>query len=115
MDDGSEELKTMYYKHLDEYEKTQLRVFFLEEMQRTCPKWIGVYRQNKLKAAFGEIVAVLGDLTNSKIIDEWLDAVKEFGFAPTIGKMLHAYKQESLYHQRNAVRAAMDKDINGTT
>ncbi|KAJ4359051.1 hypothetical protein N0V95_002513 [Ascochyta clinopodiicola] len=114
LDDGSEELNTMYYEHLEEHEKTQLRVFFLEEMHRTCPEWVGVYRHNKHMAASGDTVAVLGDLTNSEIIDEWLDAVEEFGLAPTIGEMLHADEQDSLDQQRNALKAAMDKGTNST-
>lgn len=96
LDDGSEKANFLYYEHLGEYEKTQLRMFFLEEMQRICLEWIEVYQRSKPKAAFPETIAVLGDKSNSKIIDEWLDSVEEHGVTPSIGEMLRAYDQELL-------------------
>ncbi|KAF3049851.1 hypothetical protein E8E11_008748 [Didymella keratinophila] len=80
--DGTEGMGRLYYEHLAEYEKTQLRAVFLEEMQRVCPDWVDVYKNNKLKAAFGEAVALFGDKSNAKIIDEWLDVLEEDGDAP---------------------------------
>ena len=37
-DDCTEDRNVMYYRRFDEYEKTQLWRFFLEEMQRVCPE-----------------------------------------------------------------------------
>ncbi|KAF1930797.1 uncharacterized protein M421DRAFT_3089 [Didymella exigua CBS 183.55] len=37
LDDGTEEINFLYYEYLAEFEKTQLRAFFLEETQRICP------------------------------------------------------------------------------
>jgi hypothetical protein len=63
-DNGTEELNGLYYEHLEEYETTQLRVFFLEEMQRIRLEWVEVYQKSKLMAASGEVVAVFDNSTN---------------------------------------------------
>ena len=95
LDDGTKDMDRLYYEHLAEYEKTQLRAVFLEEMQRVCPDWVDVYKNNKLKAAFGEAVALFGEKSNAKIIDEWLDVLEEHGDAPSIATMLTAYEQDA--------------------
>jgi hypothetical protein len=41
----------MYLEHMEDYKKTQLQKFFLEEMQRICPQWVQAYESNKLKFA----------------------------------------------------------------
>jgi hypothetical protein len=46
----------MYYEDLEEYEKTQLRQFFLTEMRRACPEWIKFHSFNEVKVDFGLIV-----------------------------------------------------------
>ncbi|KAF1365032.1 hypothetical protein EJ07DRAFT_97538 [Lizonia empirigonia] len=102
LEDGSEQPNFMYDEHMEEHEKTQLRTFFLEEMQRTCPEWVEVYRQSKLKAAFGGVVVALNDLTNSRIIDEWLDEVEEHGTAPSFGEMYRDFEQRFWDHQLKA-------------
>lgn len=111
-DDGTqnEEPCALFYEHLEEYEKTQLRAFFLQEMARLCPAWVEVYEGSKMKAAFGEIVATLSDRSNSQIVDEWLDAVEECGEAPSIGEMLHAYEQNELDRQYEATQSGRGKE-----
>ena len=96
LDDGTEDMDRLYYKHLADYEKTQLRTVFLEEMQRVCPDWVDVYKNNKPKATFREAVALFGDKSNAKILDEWLGMIEEHGDAPSIATMLTTYEQDAL-------------------
>ncbi|KAH6615248.1 hypothetical protein C7974DRAFT_403557 [Boeremia exigua] len=114
LDDGTEELNVMYYEHLVEYEKTRLRVFFLEQMQRECPEWVEVYQNSKLKATFEEVVAALNDKSNASIIDEWLDTMEEHGAAPGIGDMLHEYEQELLDYELASSKGRKTKDAEVT-
>ena len=58
---------------------TQLRAFYFEEMQRVCPEWMEVYKDNKFKAAFADVVSCLGDCLSTGMIDEWTNRVEQNG------------------------------------
>jgi hypothetical protein len=73
--DGNKDRNGVYYEQLEEYEKTQLRQCFLEEMERVCPEWVRVHNERKHKAYFEEVVAHVGTQIMAKAIDEWLGAV----------------------------------------
>ncbi|KAF3004365.1 hypothetical protein E8E13_009823 [Curvularia kusanoi] len=90
LEDGSITKNSMYFEHLEEYEKTQLRAFFLEEMQRECPEWVDIYRTSKMKVAFAEVVGALGNRWPLTVNDvgSWLDAVEKHGFAPSLSEMV---------------------------
>lgn len=49
---------------------------------------------------------MFGDLSNSKIVDQWLDAVGDTGSAPALGEMLHAYRQEQLDRELELLKEA---------
>lgn len=42
--------------------KGDTSVFFLEKMQRVCIEWVEIYNRSELKAVFGYIVEVFGDM-----------------------------------------------------
>jgi aminoglycoside phosphotransferase len=91
LSDGTEELNSLYYEHLEQYENVELQKFFLEEMQRVCPEWIDIYRKNQLKAAFGEVVALVDDHMSGTFIDQWLDLMEENGTAPRLRELPQDY------------------------
>jgi hypothetical protein len=87
---------------LEEYEKPKLRALFLEEMQRACPEWIEVYRNNKVKAGLAEAVAALGNNWQTMLVNEWVKAVEEHGFAPIISDLARAFEKVGLHGERDA-------------
>jgi hypothetical protein len=66
-----------YYDDIEEYEKTQLREFFLEEMARVCPEWVECYEESGLKADFEFAVCVVTQMGCGEDIDEWIKAVED--------------------------------------
>lgn len=66
-----------YFDDLEEYEKRQLREFFLEEMQRVCPEWMEVFNESDLKADFECAVSFVTEQGASTDIDEWIKALEE--------------------------------------
>ncbi|KAH7095631.1 kinase-like domain-containing protein [Paraphoma chrysanthemicola] len=88
LDDGTVVMNELYLEHLEEYEKTRLRAFFVEEMGRVCPEWVVVYRASKLKAAFGEVVDLFGDPVVAQVLDEWIERVERDGDAPSVVDIL---------------------------
>jgi aminoglycoside phosphotransferase (APT) family kinase protein len=66
-----------YYEGVEEYEKTQLRELFLEEMRRVCPEWIEVFEASTLKADFEFACLVATTRGTGSSMDEWLDAVEK--------------------------------------
>ena len=91
----------IYYHCLEEYEKPKLRALFLEEMQRACPEWVDLYRTNKLKAGLAEAVVALGNNWQTYLVNKWINAVEEHGFAPTINEMARAYEQRGLHGEHD--------------
>lgn len=65
-----------YWRRIEEYEKTQLRIFFLEEMQRNCPEWIQVHRTGTMKADFEYAVDTVA-MGATVHLELWLKQVKQ--------------------------------------
>lgn len=65
-----------YYDDLEEYEKTQLRKFFFEEMERICPEWVEVFDESGLKADFEFAVTTATYPGVLDILETWLTAVE---------------------------------------
>lgn len=72
-----EVFKELYFERLEEYEKTKLRQFFIEEMQRVCPEWVQELPKNRLKAAFVGVVGYLGEAMWVQLVDEWVTKVEK--------------------------------------
>ncbi|KAF1939528.1 hypothetical protein EJ02DRAFT_456829 [Clathrospora elynae] len=74
--------------HMEEYEKTQLRNFFFEEMQRVCPEWVQVHRNSKLQTACSEVVSIFGEMIHANWVEGWIARVEKNGHCPSISSML---------------------------
>ncbi|KAF1840891.1 kinase-like protein [Cucurbitaria berberidis CBS 394.84] len=72
----NEYYESAYYEDLELYEKTQLREFFFEEMERICPEWMRVHEASSIKADFEFAVNVCTMRGYLQDIDEWLDSVE---------------------------------------
>jgi aminoglycoside phosphotransferase (APT) family kinase protein len=78
----NEWLERAYYDDIEDYEKTELREFFLQEMQRVCPEWIDVFEESELKADFEFAVSVATTRGCGKMMDKWIAGVVENGETP---------------------------------
>lgn len=78
----NEGANTLYWEHLEDYQRGQLRRVFLEEMSRLSPGWEQHHQQGALKRDLE--LAVLhcdGELT-MKRVEQWLDSYTETEGAP---------------------------------
>jgi aminoglycoside phosphotransferase (APT) family kinase protein len=83
-DDDTMDRDSMYYERLEEYEKTQMREFFLSEMRRQCPEWVQVYETSKLKRDFEDVVGYFGMGMLDRHIEAWLDDTEKGEATPGI-------------------------------
>ncbi|KAI0045349.1 kinase-like protein [Auriscalpium vulgare] len=75
-EDGTREL---YDEQLREWELTQLRVVFLEEMERVRPVWVREHRSAGQRADFElALTHCDGELTRRRVC-RWIDRVEEIG------------------------------------
>lgn len=65
-----------YWRRVEEHEKTQLREFYVEEMQRVCPEWIQVHEAGAMKADFDFAVNTVS-LGATVAFEMWLKRVEQ--------------------------------------
>lgn len=70
----NEGVNVLYWEHLLEYEKTQLRQLFLEEMERLSPEWVAEMSTSMLKVDFEKAVHNCDNTWSFKVVKRWLDA-----------------------------------------
>ena len=71
---------SLYNIHLREYEITQLRNVFLEEMRKVSPEWTRIFnsRRGKLQADLDLAVSECGPESLSRLkVDRWLDSFEK--------------------------------------
>jgi len=71
----NEGVNNLYWEHLLEYEQTQLRRLFINEMEKLEPSWVEELRKGEFKADFEEAVHNCDNGFCFKIIRAWLDAL----------------------------------------
>ncbi|KAF2866810.1 phosphotransferase enzyme family-domain-containing protein [Massariosphaeria phaeospora] len=76
-EDGTVEINPLYWLNREEYEKTQLRQFFLEEMGRQLPEWVKIYDESKFKADFESAVDYCGYEPTRRYVSQWLDELEK--------------------------------------
>ena len=70
-DFDEEDNKDDYWQRVEKQEKTQLRKFYLEEMQRVCPEWIHVHKTGSVKAHLDFMVHLV-PLGATVVFERWL-------------------------------------------
>lgn len=65
-----------YWRRIEEHEKTQLRKYYLEEMQRVCPEWARVHKAGAIKADF-DFAASIVALGATVDFELWLKQVEQ--------------------------------------
>ncbi|KAJ4338456.1 hypothetical protein N0V87_003999 [Didymella glomerata] len=65
-----------YWRRVEEHEKTQLREFYLEEMQRVCPEWVQVHEAGAMKADFDYVVNLVS-LGATVTFEYWLKQLEQ--------------------------------------
>ncbi|KAK1775986.1 kinase-like domain-containing protein [Copromyces sp. CBS 386.78] len=72
---GDGEPDSLYWEHVEEYELTKLRCYFLSEMRRLKPKWIEVFDSAVSKRDFYLAVQNCGSEFHNGDIINWLDDI----------------------------------------
>ncbi|KAF2640188.1 kinase-like protein [Massarina eburnea CBS 473.64] len=73
----NEGVAELYWEHLMEYEKGQLRAVFLEEMKKLQPEWVQIMEESSLKADFERAVNLVDSDWMQGCARRWANAVKE--------------------------------------
>ncbi|KAK9238086.1 hypothetical protein V1525DRAFT_123829 [Lipomyces kononenkoae] len=63
----------LYWEHLDNYELTQLRHLFLEEMQKLQPAWVEIFKSSQRQRDFDLAVTNCDDSFLIRRIRNWLN------------------------------------------
>ena len=87
-----EEDENHYWRLVEEHEKTQLRAFFREEMQRVCPKWMQSHQAGSLKADFSlavDTVALPAGATDH--FERWLRQVEQGAKPLNLRSAMHQF------------------------
>ncbi|KAF2791777.1 hypothetical protein K505DRAFT_308861 [Melanomma pulvis-pyrius CBS 109.77] len=75
-EDGTEEINEGFWRHLQDYEKTRLRAFFFEQMERECPEWVKIHNESKLKVDFELAVEFCPFELGHQMVTDWLDEIE---------------------------------------
>ncbi|KAK9481866.1 phosphotransferase enzyme family-domain-containing protein [Lipomyces starkeyi] len=71
--DENGEVVELYWEHLENYELTQLRHLFLEEMQRLQPTWVEIFESSQRQRDFNLAVTNCDDSFLIRRIRNWLN------------------------------------------
>ncbi len=76
-DDGldNEGITDLYWEHLLEYELTQLRTIFVQEMETRSPGWSMLAKQSALKDDFERAIEECDNGWRNKSVKRWVDAL----------------------------------------
>ncbi|KAI1080210.1 hypothetical protein F5B20DRAFT_541271 [Whalleya microplaca] len=72
-ENGEYEDNELYWERLAEYEKTQLRHLFLDEMQRLQPRWVEIYKSSQRLRDIELAVSGCDETLELRRIQCWLD------------------------------------------
>ncbi|KAI9829811.1 MAG: hypothetical protein M1826_005388 [Phylliscum demangeonii] len=78
----------LYWEELLEFEATQLRTTFLDEMRRLCPEWVQAMERTELQRDFDKAVAYIDELW-VKEIKKWLDDFEDEETRWSLGTRIH--------------------------
>lgn len=73
----NEGINSLYWEHLLEYEQTQLRKFFKQEMAKMNATWVTTMESSTVEADFEKAVHNCDNTWRFKVVRRWLDAYKE--------------------------------------
>ncbi|KAI0315672.1 kinase-like domain-containing protein [Amylostereum chailletii] len=68
--------KELYFEHLREWEKSQLRAVFFQEMVRVRPEWVHEHHAAKRQIDFDLAVEYCDDELSRKTVERWVDQVE---------------------------------------
>ncbi|KAG8528468.1 uncharacterized protein KY384_007386 [Bacidia gigantensis] len=89
------EINEIYWYHLEDYQKTQLREFFLEQMSKLEPGWIQVYQSSQRLRDFDMAVENCDGPFSLEVVSLWLDLIED-GEKPykSLERRLRGYTDE---------------------
>jgi Ser/Thr protein kinase RdoA (MazF antagonist) len=84
----NEGVNQLFWEHLMDYEQTQLRKLFLEEMKKIRPEWVAAMEASTLKADMEKAVHNCDNSWSFKIVKRWFTAYKEGNLESLTAKMM---------------------------
>jgi Ser/Thr protein kinase RdoA (MazF antagonist) len=84
----NEGINSLYWEHLLEYEQTQLRDLFMQEMAQLNSDWVTTSKTSALQADFEKAVHNCDNSWRFKLVRRWLDAYKKGEVESLAEKML---------------------------
>jgi hypothetical protein len=83
----NEGVNGLYWEHLLEYERSQLRKLFLEEMEKLQPDWIATMKTSTVKMDLEKAVHNCDNGWRFKAVKRWLDAYMAGGEKSLAGEL----------------------------
>jgi hypothetical protein len=84
----NEGVNELFWEHLLEYEQTQLRKLFMDEMKSIKPEWLVTMESSTLKADMEKAVHNCDNSWQFRTVKEWLTAYKAGNMESLTEKMM---------------------------
>jgi hypothetical protein len=84
----NEGVNQLFWEHLMDYEQTQLRKVFMDEMKIVCPDWLATMKSSTLKADMEKAVRNCDNSWSFKLVKRWFTAYKEGDLESLTEKMM---------------------------
>lgn len=88
---------------------TQLRKFWVKEMQNAQPEWVAVMRASKLKADFERAVQACDSALGGGMVRRWIECLND-GWPKDLRTMMHSYPQTDEMDETGHVRMWKEVD-----
>jgi Ser/Thr protein kinase RdoA (MazF antagonist) len=84
----NEGVNQLFWEHRMDYEQTQLRKVFMDEMKIVCPDWLAMMKSSTLKADMEKAVHNCDNSWAFKLVKRWFTAYKEGNLESLTEKMM---------------------------
>ncbi|EAT91101.2 hypothetical protein SNOG_01452 [Parastagonospora nodorum SN15] len=84
----NEGVNSLYWEHLLEYEQTELRKLFKQEMAELNASWVATMESSTLQSDFEQAIHNCDNNWQFKVVRQWLDAFKQGDVESLAAKMI---------------------------
>lgn len=84
----NEGINNLYWEHLLEYEQTELRKLFKQEMAKSNASWVATMESSTLQSDFEQAIHNCDNNWQFKAVSQWLDAFKQGKVESLAAKMI---------------------------
>jgi len=65
-----------FWQYEFEWQRTQLRSIYLEEMRKICPEWVEMYRESEALRDFYNVCMLAENIWEAELVREWIDGLE---------------------------------------